>query len=98
MQNNPSVSKESLLSTVKPSKAITSMAIPATLALLAKAVYNIVDTAYIGMLDSDIPKFLGVTGIYFSQPSADVLTILICLFLIKPMKLIASENMKRAES
>ena len=62
MQNNPSVSKESLLSTVKPSKAITSMAIPATLALLAKAVYNIVDTAYIGMLNSDIAlAAVGVT-------------------------------------
>ena len=46
--------KESLLSTVKPSKAIVELAIPATLALLAKAVYNIVDTAYIGMLHSDI--------------------------------------------
>ena len=45
--------KESLLSTIKPSKAIVTLAIPATLALLAKAVYNIVDTAYIGMLQSD---------------------------------------------
>ena len=45
--------KESLLSTMKPSKAIVTLAIPATLALLAKAVYNIVDTAYIGMLQSD---------------------------------------------
>ena len=48
-----SVSKENLLSTEKPSKAIISLAVPATLALLAKAVYNIVDTAYIGMLGSD---------------------------------------------
>lgn len=54
MQNNTKTSKESLLSTVKPSKAIINLAVPATLALLAKAVYNIVDTAYIGMLDSDI--------------------------------------------
>ena len=45
--------KESLLSSVQPSKAIVKLAIPATLALLAKAVYNIVDTAYIGMLGSD---------------------------------------------
>lgn len=37
-----------LLSTAKPSRAIVSLAIPATMALLAKAVYNIVDTAYIG--------------------------------------------------
>lgn len=41
------------MSNEKPSKAIVSLAVPATLALLAKAVYNIVDTAYIGMLDSD---------------------------------------------
>ena len=54
--------KESLLSTVNPSKAITKLAIPATLALLAKAVYNIVDTAYIGMLGSDIAlAAVGVT-------------------------------------
>ena len=45
--------KNSLLATVKPSKAIINLAVPATLALLAKAVYNIVDTAYIGMLNSD---------------------------------------------
>lgn len=44
--------KEAILSDVKPSKAIIGLAIPATLALLAKAVYNIVDTAYIGMLES----------------------------------------------
>lgn len=62
MQNSESASKELLLSTVKPSKAIVSLAIPATLALLAKAVYNIVDTAYIGMLNSDIAlAAVGVT-------------------------------------
>lgn len=38
---------------MKPQKAIMTLALPATLALLAKAVYNIVDTAYIGMLHSD---------------------------------------------
>ena len=38
---------------MKPAHAITQLAVPATLALLAKAVYNIVDTAYIGMLGSD---------------------------------------------
>lgn len=54
--------KESLLSSMMPSKAIIKLAIPATLALLAKAVYNIVDTAYIGMLDSDIAlAAVGVT-------------------------------------
>lgn len=53
MENNKNLEKESLLATMKPAKEITRLAIPATLALLAKAVYNIVDTAYIGMLHSD---------------------------------------------
>lgn len=45
-----------------PAKAIVKLAIPATLALLAKAVYNLVDTAYIGMLGSDIAlTAVGVT-------------------------------------
>lgn len=43
----------SLLATAKPANAIISLAIPATIALLAKAIYNIVDTAYIGMLHDD---------------------------------------------
>ncbi|MDD5898175.1 MAG: MATE family efflux transporter [Clostridia bacterium] len=38
---------------LKPSKAVVKLAVPATLALLAKAIYNIVDTAYIGLLHSD---------------------------------------------
>lgn len=55
-------SNESLLGSVKPSKAIVNLAIPATLALLAKAVYNIVDMAYIGMLHDDIAlAAVGVT-------------------------------------
>ncbi|PNV60806.1 MATE family efflux transporter [Clostridium sp. chh4-2] len=45
--------KESLLSDTEPSKAIVKLAVPATMALLAKAVYNIVDTAYIGLLHSE---------------------------------------------
>ena len=54
--------KESLLSSVRPSKAIVQLAIPATLALLAKAIYNIVDTAYIGMLHNDMAlTAVGVT-------------------------------------
>lgn len=62
MKTDKSASKESLLSTVKPSKAIVNLAIPATLALLAKAIYNIVDTAYIGMLNSDVAlAAVGVT-------------------------------------
>ncbi|MGN1249095.1 MAG: MATE family efflux transporter [Candidatus Spyradocola sp.] len=44
---------QTLLGEMKPSRAIIKLAVPATLALLAKAVYNIVDTAYIGMLRSD---------------------------------------------
>ena len=45
MKKKQTAANESLLSTVKPSRAIVELAIPATLALLAKAVYNIVDTA-----------------------------------------------------
>ena len=40
-----------------------------------------------------LPKLLGVTGIYLAQPAADVLTILVCLFSIRPMKRLASRNM-----
>ena len=36
----------SILGEAKPSKAIVKLALPATLALLAKAVYNIVDSRY----------------------------------------------------
>lgn len=53
---------QSILSDMPPAKAIVKLAIPATLALLAKAVYNLVDTAYIGMLNSDIAlTAVGVT-------------------------------------
>ncbi|MEG1471922.1 MAG: MATE family efflux transporter, partial [Clostridia bacterium] len=62
MSQEKAVPKESLLSSVKPSKAIIKLAVPATVALLAKAVYNIVDTAYIGLLDSEIAlAAVGVT-------------------------------------
>lgn len=53
MSTNITMSKESLLGGVKPSKAIVKLAVPATIALLAKAFYNIVDTAYIGLLNSE---------------------------------------------
>lgn len=54
--------KQSVLGEMQPAKAIVKLAIPATLALLAKAVYNLVDTAYIGMLGSDIAlTAVGVT-------------------------------------
>lgn len=52
----------SVLGDMQTSKAIVKLAVPAILALLAKAVYNIVDTAYIGMLNSDIAlTAVGVT-------------------------------------
>lgn len=51
-----------VLADMQPSKAITKLAVPATLALLAKAIYNLVDTAYIGRLNSDIAlTAVGVT-------------------------------------
>lgn len=54
--------RQSVLADMPPAKAIVKLAVPATLALLAKAVYNLVDTAYIGMLDSDIAlTAVGVT-------------------------------------
>lgn len=53
MKKHEMTQNGSLLADVKPSKAIVKLAVPATLALLAKAVYNIVDTAYIGLLDSE---------------------------------------------
>ena len=40
-----------------------------------------------------LPKLLGVTGIYLTQPAADILTILVCLLSVKSMKRIASRNM-----
>ncbi|NCB63402.1 MAG: MATE family efflux transporter, partial [Clostridia bacterium] len=40
-----------------------------------------------------LPRLLGVTGIYFAQPAADLLTILICLLSIKRMKATASRSM-----
>ena len=40
-----------------------------------------------------LPGVFGVAGIYFSQPAADLLTILLCVILIRPMKRIASQNM-----
>jgi putative MATE family efflux protein len=47
---------------MKPSRAIIRLAVPATLALLAKAIYNITDTAYIGMLkDETALAAVGVT-------------------------------------
>lgn len=41
-----------------------------------------------------LPSLYGVTGIYLAHPSADVLTILVCLLLIKPMKSIESRQMQ----
>lgn len=41
-----------------------------------------------------LPKMIGINGIYFSQPAADILTIIVCVALIKPMKKDILENMK----
>ena len=134
-----------------PSKSIIKLAIPATLALLAKAVYILLSSPLIRLFNQNpvivnygkwllisqvalypafglcymmtityqtigasryglflslirqglfyvpfiltLPKLLGITGIYFSQPAADILTILVCLLSIKSMKRIASRNM-----
>ena len=40
-----------------------------------------------------LPRLIGVAGIYLSQPMADILTILVCLLSIRPMKSTASRNM-----
>ncbi|MEG2679505.1 MAG: MATE family efflux transporter, partial [Oscillospiraceae bacterium] len=42
-----------------------------------------------------LPRFLGVSGIYFAQPIADVLTLFVCLLSYQSMKRIATENMNR---
>lgn len=41
-----------------------------------------------------LPGIMGVKGIYFSQPAADILTIIVCIALIKPMKRDIIKNMK----
>lgn len=41
-----------------------------------------------------LPGIMGVKGIYFSQPAADILTIIVCIVLIKPMKRDIIKNMK----
>ncbi|MGN0999543.1 MAG: hypothetical protein ACI4PO_08325, partial [Faecousia sp.] len=42
-----------------------------------------------------LPRMLGVTGIYATQPAADVLTVLVCVLSIPAMKRAASKNMGR---
>ena len=42
-----------------------------------------------------LPGLMGITGIYLSQPAADVLTILVSILSIRKMKRTASENMRR---
>lgn len=49
VMSDKTTQSQSVLGEMQPSKAIVKLAVPATLALLAKAVYNIVDTAYIGI-------------------------------------------------
>ena len=48
-----------VLGEMKPSGAIVKLAVPATLALLAKAVYNIADTARGRCADHSRPCLLG---------------------------------------
>lgn len=43
-----------------------------------------------------LPGVLGVMGIYLAQPATDVLTIILCVLLISPMKRIAAQNMQKA--
>lgn len=43
-----------------------------------------------------LPKLLDVAGIYASQPAADILTILVCVFSVPAMKRIASKNMQQS--
>ena len=45
-----------------------------------------------------LPKLLGVNGIYLSQPLSDILTTLVCIFSIKKMKSLASENMQKIQA
>ena len=45
-----------------------------------------------------LPKLLGVKGIYLSQPLSDILTTLVCIFSIKKMKSLASENMQKIQA
>ena len=40
-----------------------------------------------------LPGLLGFPGICLSQPAADILTVAVCLFLIRPMRRMASEGM-----
>ena len=40
-----------------------------------------------------LPRLFAVHGIYAAQPAADVLTVLVCLFSIKPMQNIASRDL-----
>ena len=42
-----------------------------------------------------LTRFLGLTGIALTQPATDVLTLVVCLLSIRPMKRIASQNMAR---
>ena len=70
---NKNIESQSVLADLSVSKAVIKLAIPATLALLAKAIYNLVDTAYIGMLHSDIAlTAVGVT-VYEKQKQGRVL-------------------------
>jgi Na+-driven multidrug efflux pump len=40
-----------------------------------------------------LPRIWGINGIYFTQPIADVLTLIVCILSYKSMKRIATQNM-----
>ncbi len=40
-----------------------------------------------------LPGYLGIRGVYMAQPVADIVTILVCTFFIRPMKRSASDKM-----
>ena len=106
-----------VLGDLPPAQAIVRQAVPATLALLAKAIYNLVDTAYSGVYPAVLPAdpavqpqpgHRGIRQMASHLPggatppvcragdlrgAADVLTVLVCLFSIKPMQNIASRDL-----
>ena len=48
----------------------------------------------LGVLILVLPRLLGVTGMYFAQPAADVLTLIVCAASVKKMKATANAKMK----
>ena len=87
--SDKTLQSRSVLGEMKPSKAIVEVAIPATLALLAKAAYNIVDAAYIGMLNSDI----ALTAVGVTVPLLlAVLVAAVYIILSRPLIMLFNRN------